>query len=334
MSTQDLTIPTSVSLKEKYRDHFKIGAAVNPYSVKKYGELIAKHFNSLTCENEMKPSEIHPEPNRYRFDNADVVAEFARANSIPMRGHTFVWHNQTPNWFFDKNVSPSVADTLADHIKTVSERYSDIIYAWDVVNEAVNDFPEGGALREHTPYLGAWGKDYIYNAFRLARSLIPENVSLAYNDYNESVPFKRERIIETVKSVNRDGMLCNVIGMQSHWHIGDPDLDTIKETIEAYASTGCKIQITELDVSMHKWGEQEGTVWETPESIEAHAKYYGDIFRIFREYSDVIESVTLWGVTDGTSWLNGFPVKNRRDSALLFTDDGEPKEAFYRITDF
>lgn len=334
MSTQDLTIPTSVSLKEKYRDHFKIGAAVNPYSVKKYGELIAKHFNSLTCENEMKPSEIHPEPNKYSFDNADVVAEFARANSIPMRGHTFVWHNQTPNWFFDKNVSPSVADTLEDHIKTVSERYSDIIYAWDVVNEAVNDFPEGGALREHTPYLSAWGKDYIYNAFRLARSLIPENVSLAYNDYNESVPFKRERIIETVNSVNRDGMLCNVIGMQSHWHIGDPDLDTIKETIEAYASTGCKIQITELDVSMHKWGEPEGTVWETPESIEAHAKYYGDIFRIFREYSDVIESVTLWGVTDGTSWLNGFPVKNRRDSALLFTDDGKPKEAFYRITDF
>lgn len=77
-----------------------------------------------------------------------------------------------------------------------------------------------------------------------------------------------------------------------------------------------------------------GDVWETPESIEAHAKYYGDIFRIFREYSDVIESVTLWGVTDGTSWLNGFPVKNRRDSALLFTDDGKPKEAFYRITDF
>ena len=323
-----------MSIAEKYRDYFKVGAAVNPRSVAKYGDLIAKHFNTLTCENEMKPSEIHPEPGVYNFERADVVADFARKNGIPMRGHTFVWHGQTPRWFFDKEQSPNIVETLTDHIKTVSGRYSDLIYTWDVVNEAVNDGAEGGTLRQRTPYLPVWGEDYLYEAFKLAKSLLPEGTGLAYNDYNESVPLKRGRIVEVVNSINRDGKLCDVIGMQSHWRIGQPSLDTIKETIEIYAKTGCKIQVTELDVSMHEWQEPEGTVWETPERIEAHAKYYGDIFRIFREYKDIIDSVTIWGVTDGTSWLNGFPVRNRRDSALLFTDDGEPKEAFYRMMDF
>ncbi len=323
-----------LSISEKYRDFFRVGAAVNPYSLAKYGELIAKHYNSLTCENEMKPSVVHPERGNYRFAPADTVADFARKHSIPMRGHTFVWHGQTPPWFFESATRESLTETLTDHIKTVGDRYSDVIYAWDVVNEAVNDHAEGGVLRRHTPYLPILGEDYLYDAFALAKSILPDGTELVYNDYNECVPEKRARILEVIKSINRNGTLVDAIGMQSHWRTNNPDLDTVKETIELYAATGCKIHVTELDVSMHLWNEPEGTVWETPEKIEAHAKYYGDIFKIFREYHDVIECVTLWGVTDGTSWLNGFPVKNRRDSALLFTDDGEAKEAYYRIMDF
>jgi endo-1,4-beta-xylanase len=108
----------------------------------------------------------------------------------------------------------------------------------------------------------------------------------------------------------------------------------ICEAVEKYAAEGLRINITELDVSMHEWNEAPGTIWDTPERAEEHAKYYGDIFAIFRKYKDYIDSVTLWGVTDGTSWLNGFPVRGRPDKPLLFTDDGTPKEAFYRIIDF
>ncbi len=324
----------AVSICKKYEPYFKVGAAVNPYLVSRYGDLIAKHFSSLTCENEMKPSELHPARGVYAFERADAVADFARKAGIPMRGHTFVWHGQTPAWFFDGATADSLTETLTDHIKTVSERYSDIIYAWDVVNEAVNDHPNGSTLRPNTPYLPILGDDYLRSAFKLAKSLIPDGVDLVYNDYNECNPGKRARIIETVKSINREEKLVNVIGMQSHWRTGEPSLDTIKETIELYAATGCRIQVTELDVSMHKWNEPEGTVWYTPEKVESHARYYGDIFKIFREYSDVIDSVTLWGVVDGASWLNGFPVKNRPDKPLLFSDDGAPKEAYHRIMDF
>lgn len=324
----------TVSLCKKYEPYFKIGAAVNPYLISRYGELIAKHFSSLTCENEMKPSELHPSKGVYSFDRADTVADFARKNGIPMRGHTFVWHGQTPGWFFDGANTATLTETLTDHIKTVSDRYSDIIYAWDVVNEAVNDHRDGGALRTNTPYLPILGDNYLRDVFRLAKSLLPEGVDLVYNDYNECDPIKRARIIETVKSINSEEKLVSVIGMQSHWRTCEPSLDTIKETIELYASTGCRIQITELDVSMHKWNEPDGTVWDTSEKAAAHAHYYGGIFRIFREYADVIDSVTLWGVTDGASWLNGFPVKNRPDKPLLFTDDGAPKAAYEAVMDF
>ncbi len=322
------------SIADKYEGLFRVGAAVNPASVSRYGELIKKHFNTLTCENEMKPAVIHPERNTYNFAHADAVADFARKNSIPMRGHTFVWHGQTPPWFFEGATAESLKNTLTEHISTVSSRYAGLVYAWDVVNEAVNDGKEGGLLRQRTPYLPILGEDYLRDVFVLAKKLLPNDCELVYNDYNESVPVKRSHILNVIKSINRDERLVDVIGMQSHWRTNNPSLDTIKETIELYAATDCKIHVTELDVSMHIWDEPPGTVWETPEKIEAHAKYYGDIFKIFREYHDVIESVTLWGVTDGTSWLNGFPVKNRRDSALLFTDDGEPKEAYYRMMDF
>ncbi len=322
------------SIKEKYASYFKVGAAVNPYLISRCGDLIAEHFSSLTCENEMKPTELHPAPNEYTFDNADAVANFAREKGISMRGHTFVWHNQTPAWFFDSATAETLTETLKNHIQTVFSRYSDITYAWDVVNEAINDYPDGGILRANSPYLPILGEDYLYDVFKLAKSIIPSEADLVYNDYNECDPVKRTRIIEAIKSINREEKLVSVIGMQSHWRIGEPSLDTIKETLELYAATGCRIQITELDVSMHKWNEAEGTAWYTPENVRAHANFYGDIFKIFREYAEVIDSVTLWGVIDGASWLNGFPVPNRPDKPLLFDDNGEAKEAFYQITDF
>lgn len=321
-----------VSLAEKYKDYFKIGAAVNPRSIAKYGDLIKKHFNSLTCENEMKFISVQPERGVFTFDAADTVANFARENGIPMRGHTFVWHGQTPRWIFEDK--ESAYEELAKHMETVGGRYADIVYAWDVVNEAANDADGGNIYRERSPWYGLFGESYLKEAFKMAKRILPAGTKLVYNDYNESNPGKRDRIIEMIRRINDEGILVDTVGMQSHWRPGSPSLDMICEAIEKYAAEGLRIHITELDVSMHEWNEAPGTVWDTPERAEEHAKYYGDIFAIFRKHKDHIDSVTLWGVTDGTSWLNGFPVRGRPDKALLFTDDGMPKEAFYRVIDF
>lgn len=157
------------SLKEVYKDYFKFGTAIVPSDLDEVGqEIIKKHFNSITCGNEMKPENVldyeatiaymeqnkgdqaHPQ---IRFDKAKTTLEFARDNQIPMRGHVLVWHSQTPNWFFKENYSkdtnsPNVSkevmeERLENYIKNVFETlerdYPDVeFYAWDVVNEAVN----------------------------------------------------------------------------------------------------------------------------------------------------------------------------------------------------
>ena len=106
-------------LKEKYKDYFYIGVAVSPYSIKKQDEIIKKHFNSLTCENEMKYSSICPEPNKYNFKDADEIYSYAKKNNMKMRGHTLVWHNQTPKWLFDIKDREQLLHTLRKHMQVM-----------------------------------------------------------------------------------------------------------------------------------------------------------------------------------------------------------------------
>src|SRR5690554_519305 len=131
------------SLWQRYRNYFSVGAAVTPKTLKTHSELLTHNFNSLTCENHMKPSILQPKEGEYRFKAADATVDFAMEHSMLIRGHTFVWHNQTPDWFFldagqvaDKAL---VVDRLKNHINTVTSKYNQQIYCWDVVNEAVED---------------------------------------------------------------------------------------------------------------------------------------------------------------------------------------------------
>lgn len=89
-------VDTTKGLKDFYKDYFPIGVAVAPSSLEgAQAELIKKNFNSLTPENVMKPGPIHPEENRYFWDDADKIVEFAQANGMKVRGHTLCWHSQT-----------------------------------------------------------------------------------------------------------------------------------------------------------------------------------------------------------------------------------------------
>jgi endo-1,4-beta-xylanase len=58
------------------------------------------------------------------------------------------------------------------------------------------------------------------------------------------------------------------------------------------------------------------------------AERYADLFRVFVRNSARIDRVTFWGVDDGVSWLNGFPVPGRTNYPLLFDRTGKPKAAF------
>lgn len=192
------------SLKEKYKEDFKVGVAIG------YGELISdidtqfikKHFNSITPGNEMKPESVLKGPNNYDFTIADAFVDFATKNKMGIRGHTLVWHNQTPDWFFkDENGNflkkDELLKRLKNHIYTVVSRYKGKIYAWDVVNEAIDETQPDGYRRSN--WYNICGPEYIEKAFIWAHEADPQ-AKLFYNDYNTEIPQKRMFIYNMIKN--------------------------------------------------------------------------------------------------------------------------------------
>ncbi len=339
----------SVSLCEKYHDCFKIGAAVNNYTIQKSRDLILTHFKSITCENQMKPEPIHPKEDAWNFSPADEIADFARNNGISMRGHTLLWHQQMGKWLVsDENGGYAqreiIKERLKTHMQTIVNRYKDIIWCWDVVNEAVSDkdsdistsgdYPLDKILRDGI-WRDAFGLDYVETAFKLASEIISElapQTKLVYNDYNACVPSKRERIFKLVDGMIKRGIRVDDIGIQGHWNLTYPNDNEIRRSIETYASLGCGVQITELDISVYENDKFPEVNGDLSEIYEKQAVRYENIFKIFREYRDVISCVTFWGVADDCTWLDRFPVKEgRKNYPLLFDCEHKNKPCFERI---
>lgn len=324
-------------LKELYKDAFHIGAAVNPQTIESQRSLLAYHFNSLTAENEMKFSSVHPQQEQYTFEGADVIASFAREQGMALRGHTLVWHNQTPDWLFENETGGLVErsvllERLKAHIQTVVGRYKDIIYAWDVVNEVISDDADDeNAFLRPSKWLDIAGPDFIAKAFEYAHEADPQAL-LFYNDYNESDPHKRERIYRLVRSLLDQGVPIHGVGLQAHWNLYNPSLDDMRAAIERYAQLGLQLQLTELDVSVFRVDDRRtDLVQPSQEMLELQAERYESIFRLLHEYQEHISAVTFWGAADDYTWLDNFPVRGRKNWPFLFDELHRPKEAYQRV---
>lgn len=322
------------SLARAFQNDFLIGAAVNSRTIVSQNGLLRKHYNSITAENEMKFENLHPEERRYSFEDADRIARFARENGMKMRGHTLVWHNQTPPWVFEDDEGRRAGRELLlarmkSHIDAVVNRYKDTIYCWDVVNEAVTD--EGEEQLRPSDWLKGIGEDYIEQAFRFAHEADPEAL-LFYNDYNECNPGKREKIYSLVHALLEKGTPVHGIGLQAHWSLSDPSLEHIREAIERYASLGLKLQITEMDVSVFDFDDRRTDLTKpTAEMLRLQEERYERFFRLFLDYREAITSVTLWGAADDSTWLDYFPVSGRKNWPLLFDTEQRPKGAVSAI---
>jgi endo-1,4-beta-xylanase len=345
-------IPDHPSLKAVFDDTFMIGTALNHSQI--YGtdarglELVVHHFNSITPENVTKWELIHPRSGEYDFDAADRFVEFGEKHDMFMVGHTLVWHSQTPRWVFeDDNGDPinrdGLLERMRDHIHTVVGRYKGRIQSWDVVNEALN---EDGSLRE-SPWYRIIGQDYLLKAFEYAREADPD-AELYYNDYSLEVPEKRDGAIQLVRYLQEHGAPITGIGTQGHYMLDWPDLDEIEKTITEFAALGIDVMVTELEIDVLPAAfEYQGAdisrradledrlnpyVDGLPEEVERELEQrYRDIFEVFVKHSDVMSRVTFWGVTDGDSWKNNWPVRGRTNYPLLFDREWQPKPAFYSI---
>lgn len=342
---EDLQAATrdTVGLKDYYEPYFPIGVAVSPAAMEgPEAELIKTHFISMTPENVMKMGPIHPEPDRYNWEPADKIVDFARENDLKMRGHALVWHQQTPDWFFTYENGEQISKEelfkrMEEHITTVVTRYKDDIYAWDVVNEAVAD--DQSRIYRESIFHEIAGKEYIAKAFEYARAADPD-VELYYNDYNIVRPEKRARTYQLLKELIDAGVPIDGVGIQGHWSIFEPSEEEVRAAIEQYASLGLKVQITELDVSIYPWekhtrqAKADESDEFTPELEQKQLEKYDMFFRVFRDYKDVLTGVTFWNISDRHSWLDHYPVPGRKNYPLLFDQDLQPKKVYWEVVNF
>ena len=339
----------SVKLKDAYKNYFMIGVALNQRNVSNADQvnLVKAEFNSITAENDMKPGELHPKEGEWNWEKADKIADFCRQNGIKLRGHCLCWHSQFADWMFTDKKGREVKkevfyERLREHIHTVVNRYKDVVYCWDVVNEAMEDNPRpnfaDGKFTPGSPYRQSrhfklCGDEFIAKAFEFAREADP-NALLFYNDYNECDPGKRDRIYDMVKKMKDAGVPIDGIGMQGHYNVYGPTEEDIDAAITKYKQLVKHIHVTELDIRMNT--EMGGQLRFSRGENKPVAGYmntlltdqYNRIFKIFRKHKDVIDCVTFWNLGDRDSWLG---VNNH---PLPFDENYKPKQAYYAIKNF
>lgn len=332
----DNTLPIP-GLKDVYREHFYVGFSTG-MNYHHATDLIHQHFNAFTPENQLKWESVHPQETQYSFWAADTLADFAHTNDLKLIGHTLVWHSQTPDWVFEHNDGTllerdQLLSRMQEHINTVAGHYQGQVYSWDVINEAV-EFVDGSWGLRDSKWHEIIGDDYLEYAFRFAHTADP-NAQLYYNDYSTTNPGKRDAIFNLVQDLLAKDVPIDGIGMQGHWSIFGPSEQELRDALNLYASLGVKLSITELDVSVYDYADRENRYpVELPDSIhDQQANQYANFFRIFKQYSDVIDRVTFWGTNDRYSWKNNHPQPNRPDHPLLFDRQNEIKPAFWAILD-
>ncbi|QEH38514.1 Endo-1,4-beta-xylanase A precursor [Aquisphaera giovannonii] len=339
------------TLRHAARGRFLVGAAVSSWGLNdpKVAGLVASQFDSLTAENEFKPASLSRQPGQYRFEAADRFVEFARAHDMKLVGHNLCWHSQAPAWLFrgqDNKPLPrdQALKNLKDHIDAVAGHFKGKVIGWDVVNEAISDAKDE-YLRK-TPALRAIGDDYIAKAFEFAHAADP-GAELYYNDYSNENPVKREKTVRLVRELKAKGVRIDAVGMQCHFVLSDADaIDKLDQSIAAYAAEGVKVAITELDVdvlprrgrvadigALEKGGDNPYKEGLPPAVAEAQARFYARLFEVVLKRPGVVNRVTFWGVHDGASWLNGFPVRGRTNHPLLWDRQLKPKPAFGAVLD-
>jgi endo-1,4-beta-xylanase len=341
-----LPMSAQPTLKDAFSGSFRIGAALNPshFLEQNTVALIKSQFNSITAENVLKWEPVHPKPDSFDFGPADRYVAFGEKYGMFIIGHTLVWHNQTPRWVFEDDKGKPIGraallERMHDHIAKVVGRYKGKIAGWDVVNEAIDD---NGNLRR-SPWLRIIGEDYIVKAYQYAHEADPK-AELYYNDYDLEKEPKRNGVITLVKKLQAAGIPIAAVGNQAHYKLDSPPAAQVDATMTALSKLGVKVNITELDINVlpapgqfsadvsQRFDPAKGLDPYTnalPDEVQQKlAKRYADLFQIFLKHRASVARVTFWGVTDGDSWLNFFPVRSRTNYPLLFDRQAKSKPAY------
>lgn len=352
---------TTESLKSLAKDHFLLGvgltgnapatAAVNS---PEYMAVVKTHFDTVTLTNLFKPAHILDKSGSQNskdgmpavsFDAVKPTLEWCYNNDIKMRGHTLVWHTQTPEWFFregyqddgkyvDKETMTARLNSYIEQVLTYcNENYPGVVYAWDVVNEAVepaNNNKDSYFMCRTKHGDGApngWyetlGEDYVVLAFEAARKYASPETKLFYNDYGNQDETKRFNIYKLLKELKKKELVDGV-GLQGYWGVGWPSIQNLEETIEQYAAVGIEIHITELSVGID-------SIYNKDE-LKKQADRYAELYRMFLRLDDSnggianITNVTVFGLQDGFVMYG-----TDKETTRFFDTNFQPKPCFYSV---
>jgi endo-1,4-beta-xylanase len=326
-------------LKDVFKKDFLVGAAVTYDQISGKDtnviSLIESQFNSITPENCLKWETVHPKPDEYDFQQADRYVEFGEQNKMFIVGHILIDRGQVPDWVFkDANENRADRQTLLnrmqEHISKVVGRYKGRINAWHVVNEAIG---RGGAF-VNTKWYEIVGEDYVQKAFQYAHQADP-NAELYYNGHDMLTKQATDSILRLVSAIRNGRGRIDGIGVQAHWALDSPSVDEIESGIINLTKSGdVKVMITEMDITVLPKSGKELNPY--PDALPAEmqeklAKRYASLFAIFVKHCDRIVRVNFWGVHDGQSWLNDWPIHGRTNYPLLFDRRLNPKPAFFAV---
>ncbi len=318
-----------------------IGAAVIPADIQgQPAVLLSKHFNSMTSGNDMKWDATEPTEGNFTFTQADAEVAFAQANSMHVRGHTLVWYNQTPAWVFTNASGQPMTGTpdeqalltqrLQRHIQTVMTHFGNAVPIWDVVNEPIDESQPDGYRR--SPWFNILGPQYIPIALQAARAANP-TAKLYINEFNTTIPAKRDFLVALVRSLKSQGLPLDGIGHQMHNNTQFPSGQSIIDAVNLFDTTGVEQAVTEMDVSIYN-----GTLTtpftaytDIPQSVHIQDAYaYLGFLQAFKQVASKIVSITIWGTSDDKSWLQS-PTK--ADAPLLFDESLQHKYGYWAFVD-
>ena len=340
------------TFKEAFEGKFLVGTALSVGQIAgkepKAIEIARKQYNSIVAENCMKMENIHPEKDIFFWEEADAFVEFGEANNMHIVGHTLVWHSQTAPWIFVDDNGEEVSreiliERMKNHIHTIVGRYKGRVDGWDVVNEAI----EGDGSWRESKWYQIIGPEFVELAFKFAHEADPD-AELYYNDYGVSGRAKCDGIYDLVKNLNDKGVKIDGVGLQGHLNFDIPKISEMEESINKLSSLGVKLMITELDMTIIPWPSDEVTAevslnYELSKEFDPYAENlpdsiyqqvmdrYKGFFEMFLRHHEKIDRVTFWGVHDGNSWRNDWPIEGRTDFPLLFDRNYQMKNGVEEI---
>ena len=315
--------------EEANKSGMLVGAAINVRYLAEpaYTTIVAREYNMVEPESEMKWTMIRPNADTFDFSSGDQIVDFAQAHGMKVRGHNLLWHLYNPDWLAKGNyTSAQLAHLMEDHITKVATHYRGKVFAWDVVNEAID---EHGQLRHSiwydTPGIGMADKGtaYIEQAFRWAHAADPDAL-LFYNDAGaEAVNSHSDAIYAMVKDFKHRGVPINGIGLQMHILNLNPDVKSIEKNIGRFVKLGIQVHITEMDVAVPV--DADGKV-KNPEDLQNQTQIYAQIAKACMKNAGCT-ALQTWGLTDKYSWIGWF-TKHTKGYPLPFDRQYQPKSAY------